>query len=32
VFERTRDSAADTEEMRHSLVYYRSLFNELLAA
>jgi FtsZ-interacting cell division protein ZipA len=32
VYERTRESDVDTEEMRHSLVYYRSLFNELLAA
>jgi len=32
VYERSMSSNADTEEMRHSLVYYRSLFNELLAA
>ena len=32
VYERSMTSIADTEEMRHSLVYYRSLFNELLAA
>jgi hypothetical protein len=32
VYERSLADAADTEELRSSLVYYRSLFNELLAA
>jgi len=32
VYERSLDSDADTEELRSSFVYYRSLFNELLAA
>ena len=32
VYERSLDDTADTEELRSSLVYYRSLFNELLAA
>jgi hypothetical protein len=31
-FERAQQHSADTEELRSSLVYYRSLFNELLAA
>jgi hypothetical protein len=32
VYERSRRGQADTEELRSSLVYYRSLFAELLAA
>lgn len=32
VYERSLAEAADTDELRHSLVYYRSLFNELLTA
>jgi hypothetical protein len=32
IYERSQRDAADTEELRNSLVYYRSLFNELLAA
>jgi len=32
VFVRSQIHEADTEELRNSLVYYRSLFNELLAA
>ena len=32
VYERSLDNDADTEELRSSFVYYRSLFNELLAA
>jgi hypothetical protein len=32
VYERSLSDAADTEELRNSLVYYRSLFSELLAA
>jgi hypothetical protein len=32
VYERSQHDMADTEELRNSLVYYRSLFNELLAA
>lgn len=32
VYERSLDTDADTEELRSSFVYYRSLFNELLAA
>jgi hypothetical protein len=31
-YERSLTETADTEELRHSLVYYRSLFSELLAA
>jgi hypothetical protein len=32
VYLRSLSDSADTEELRNSLVYYRSLFNELLAA
>jgi hypothetical protein len=32
VYERSLTETADTEELRNSLVYYRSLFSELLAA
>jgi hypothetical protein len=32
VYERSLTDTADTEELRNSLVYYRSLFSELLAA
>jgi len=32
IYERSQRDAADTEELRNSLVYYRSLFNELLTA
>jgi hypothetical protein len=30
VYERSQHDEADTEELRNSLVYYRSMFNELL--
>jgi hypothetical protein len=32
VYEESRRQNADTEQLRSSLVYYRSLFDELLAA